>query len=212
MSVSVKICGLSDSASVVAAVMGGADFVGFVFYPGSPRFIDARTASSLIEPLPADVISVGLFVNPSDEDIARVLKLVPLGAIQLHGAESPERVAAVRKLTGLPVIKAVGIASAQDIKTARAYESVADYLLLDAKPRSGERAGGNGIAFDWALLKNAHFTKPWFLAGGLNLSNAASAVAATGAKMLDISSGVEEALGRKSPEKIRVFLAAAQKL
>ena len=126
--------------------------------------------------------------------------------LQLHGSETPERVAAVRKLTGLPVIKAVGIAVPQDIESAKHFESVADYLLLDAKLPTGGPSGGKGVVFDWSVLKNAVFFKPWLLAGGLNERNIQEAVAATGAKLLDVSSGVENAKGRKSPEKIRAFL------
>ncbi len=212
MTVQVKICGLRDAASVAAAVEGGARYVGFVFYPKSPRVVDAETAAALIAPLPPSVISVGLFVDPSDNDVLRVLRIAPLRMIQLHGSETPERVAAVKRLTGLPVIKAVGIASRQDILAARLYESTADLLLLDAKPSAGGLPGGNAAVFDWSLLKDEVFAKPWLLAGGLNEANSESAVAATGASILDVSSGVEAGVGQKSPAKIKAFLAQARKI
>lgn len=212
MTLQVKICGLRDAAAVDAAVAGGASFVGFVFYAKSPRVVEANIAASLIARLPVSVTSVGLFVDPTDEELDRVLRIAPLRMIQLHGTESPERVLAVKKLTGLPVIKAVGIAAPQDILTARTYEPVADLLLLDAKPSAGGRPGGNAAVFDWSLLKNASFTKPWLLAGGLNVSNIEAAVAETGTCMLDVSSGVESGGGQKSPTKIRAFLAKTHKI
>ena len=212
MTVQVKICGLRDAASVFAAVEGGARYVGFVFYSKSPRIVDAETVATLIAPLSPDVISVGLFVDPLDDDVMRVLRVAPLRMIQLHGAETPERVAVLKNLTGLPIIKAVGIASRRNIATARLYESTADLLLLDATPPPGGLPGGNAAVFDWSLLKNEEFAKPWLLAGGLTELNSEAAVAATGAKILDVSSGVEEGLGRKSPAKIRSFLEKALKI
>lgn len=210
MSVEVKICGLRDASSLSAAVTGGARYVGFVFYPRSPRAVDAQTAAALIEQLPGSVTPVGLFVDASDDEIAQTLRVAPLRMVQLHGNETPERVAAVKKMTGLPVIKAIGIATPQDVETARLYEPVADMLLLDAKPRPGALPGGNAASFDWSLLKKASFTRPWMLAGGLNESNIAEATAATGARILDVSSGVEEAPGRKNPAKIKAFLEKAR--
>jgi phosphoribosylanthranilate isomerase len=155
---------------------------------------------------------VGLFVDPSDDDLSRILKIVPLRMIQLHGFETPERVAAVRKITGLPVIKAVGIASKQDIAAVKPYELAADYLLLDAKLPTGGPSGGKGVVFDWSLLGTAAFTKPWFLAGGLNEENIKEAVSATKASLLDVSSGVEDAGGQKNSAKIRAFLEKAHTL
>ena len=212
MTVQVKICGLCDAASVAAAVEGGARYVGFVFYPKSPRVVDPETAAVLIASLPPSVISVGLFVDPTDDELLRVLRIAPLRMIQLHGAETPERVAALKRLTSLPVIKAIGIASRQDILAARLYESTADLLLLDAKSPAGGLPGGNAASFDWSLLKNEAFARPWLLAGGLTALNSEAAVAATGASILDVSSGVEEGVGRKSPAKIKAFLAQARKI
>jgi phosphoribosylanthranilate isomerase len=207
--VHVKICGLSDAESVASAVDGGARYLGFVFCPVSRRAIDPKTAASLIERIPSRIASVGLFVDPQDDDLERVLSLAPLKMIQLHGSETPERVQAVKKRTGLHVIKAIGIAAPQDIAKAKQYEPVADILLLDAKPSSNGTSGGNGVVFDWSLLKNAVFSKPWILAGGLDAGNIEAAVAATGARILDVSSGVEYPMGRKSPAKIKAFLDKA---
>ncbi len=210
MSVDVKICGLCDAGSVDAAVAGGAAFAGFVFFPGSRRVIDASAAADLIARIPFSVVPVGLFVDPSDDDIRRVMNVAPIRAVQLHGSETTERVTAVKAFTGLPVIKAIGVASTQDVMDAKAFESVADYLLFDAKPQ-GSAYGGQGRPFDWLALKTASFTKPWLLAGGLHPGNVSEAVAATGARILDVSSGVEDETGRKSPEKIKEFLKEAAK-
>ncbi|MDR3449929.1 MAG: phosphoribosylanthranilate isomerase [Alphaproteobacteria bacterium] len=211
MSVTVKICGLRDANAVAAAVSGGARYAGFVFYRQSPRVVDAQTASLLIDQIPDEVIPVGLFVNPTDDEMMRVLRAVRLKMIQLHGNETPERVAAVKKLTRLPVIKAVGIATAEDVEAARIYEPVADMLLLDAKAEAGKNPGGNAVAFDWSLLGAVRFKKPWMLAGGLHVGNLDAAVAATGASIVDVSSGVEDAPGHKNPQKIRDFLTLAAK-
>lgn len=209
MSVAVKICGLTDADAVVAAVEGGADYLGFVFCEESKRRIDAATAASLIKKVSSSAVPVGLFVNPSDEELSAVLDMAPLQAIQLHGNESPSRVEQVKKRTGLSVIKAIGMAAPQDLARARTYEGIADFLLLDAKAAPGLPLGGNGIVFDWGLIRNAGFSKPWFLAGGLAIDNIESAVKETGARILDVSSGVENAAGQKSPEKISEFLAKA---
>lgn len=212
MTVRVKICGLQDSAAALAAVEGGAAFVGFVFCAESRHCIDAQAAAALIQYIPSTIISVGLFVDPSDEELEQVLAIAPLRMIQLHGSETPARAAQIRKQTNLPILKAVGIGSAQDVEKARTYEAVADMLLLDAKPVQGGPSGGNGVVFDWALLKGASFAKPWMLAGGLHEGNIGEAVAMTGASILDVSTGVEDASGRKSASKIKAFLDRAKKL
>jgi phosphoribosylanthranilate isomerase len=209
LSVQVKICGLGDEASVAASLEGGARYLGFVFCPRSRHRIEGEAAASLIEHVPPRVATVGLFVDPTDDDLSRILKIAPLRMIQLHGLESPERVAAVKKMMGLPVIKAVGIATEQDILAAQRYESVADYLLLDAKLPTGGPSGGKGVVFDWSLLGKTAFSKPWFLAGGLNEENIGEAAMATKALLLDVSSGVEDERGQKSPARIRAFLEKA---
>ena len=212
MSVGVKICGLKDAAAVEAVVAGGARYAGFVFYPRSPRAVTAAEVAPLLDLLPAPVRSVGLFVDPSDAELREVLLHAPLQIIQLHGGESPERVREVKALTGLPVMKAIGIGTAEDIGKAHSYEAVADLLLLDAKPATGGLPGGNARVFDWNLLQNAVFSKPWLLAGGLDADNVATAVHKTGARLVDVSSGVEDGIGLKSPEKIRVFLEKARQI
>jgi phosphoribosylanthranilate isomerase len=212
LSVNVKICGLGDAASVDAAVQGGARYLGFVFCAKSRHRIDAASAAPLIARVLPSIETVGLFVDPTDDELVHVLKTAPVKIIQLHGNETPDRVSAVKFLTGLPVIKAVGMASSQDVAKSKSYESEADYLLLDAKPSAGGPTGGNGIIFDWSLLKNAAFSKPWLLAGGLHAGNIKEAVTATGALILDVSTGVEDASGKKSPEKIRAFLDKARAL
>jgi phosphoribosylanthranilate isomerase len=198
--------------ALAAAVEGRARYLGFVFCSVSRHRIDATAAASLIARVPSSMASVGLFVDPSDDEIAHVLKSASLSMIQLHGSETPERVSSVKTMTGLPVIKALGISALQNVAAARLYEPVADFLLLDAKPPPGGNSGGNGVVFDWGLLKNASFSKPWLLAGGLNARNIEAAVAATRARILDVSSGVEDDSGKKSPDKIREFLDRAHAL
>lgn len=210
MKISVKICGLSDARSVAAAAEGGAAFTGFVFYRRSPRYVSAETAGELIHDLPRSVTSVGLFVNPTDAELETVLAHARLGMIQLHGNEAPERVDQVRLLSGLPVIKAVGVGTARDIVAAKVYEGHADWLLFDAKPpKDATRPGGNALAFDWTLLKAHAGRTPWMLAGGLTRANVAAAIKSSGARAVDVSSGVETTPGVKSPAKIRAFLKTA---
>jgi len=210
MKLDVKICGLKDARNVAAAVEGGAAFTGFVFYRRSPRWVSVETAGALINELPRQVTAVGLFVNPTDGELETALAHARLGMIQLHGSESPERVDKVRLLTGLPVIKAIGIATARDVQAAKIYEGHADWLMFDAKPpKDATRPGGNAVAFDWTLLKGYTGKAPWFLAGGLTRGNVAGAIKNAGARAVDVSSGVESAPGNKSPAKIRAFLKAA---
>jgi phosphoribosylanthranilate isomerase len=210
MKIAVKICGLRDQASVAAAVEGGADYLGFVFYDKSPRHVTAETAATLIKKIPFTTMSVGLLVDPRDDDIMNLLRATPLRALQLHGSESVQRVADIKRMTGLTIIKAVGIGSASDVAAARAYDPVTDILLLDAPAHN--LPGGNAISFDWSLAKNAGLQKPWMLAGGLTADNIAAAVGASGARILDVSSGVEDAPGHKNPLKINEFLAKAHLL
>ena len=212
MTIAAKICGLRDADSIAAVEAGGARYAGFVFYPKSPRAITAAQVAPLLSLLPPPVFSVGLFVDASDAEIESVLRLAPLRLLQLHGKETPERVQSVKEKTGLPVIKVVGISTAQDVLAARVYESVADFLLLDAKPPPAGLPGGNALSFDWTLLKQVKFAKPWFLAGGLNEQNVADAVARTGASLVDVSSGVEDFPGHKNPAKIKAFLEAVGRI
>lgn len=208
---SVKICGLSEPQSLAAAVDAGARFTGFVFFPKSPRHVTADQAGQLARLVPEGVARVGLFVNPSDAELTTVLDRVPLDLVQLHGAETPTRVAEVKALTGLPVMKAVGIATPDDLESLWDYGLVADMLLVDAKPVPGaDLPGGNGLAFDWRLLVGRRWLKPWMLAGGLTAENVAEAIRLTGAPAVDVSSGVESAPGVKDITRIRDFVAATQ--
>ncbi len=208
----VKICGLSTPATVDAAVQAGARYVGFVFYPPSPRAVSVELAGQLARRLPTGVRSVGLFVEPSDDELDDTLSKVPLDLIQLHGGELPARVAEVRRSVSIPVMKAIRVATSEDVAEAEAYQAAADRLLFDAKPPKtvASLPGGNGLAFDWSLLAGRRWSVPWMLSGGLTVDTVAAAVARTGAPAVDVSSGVEDRPGAKSVAKIRAFVAAAQ--
>ena len=215
MGVKAKICGLNHPAAVAAAVAGGASHVGFVFYPPSPRSIDPLKAASLAAGVPEGIAKVGLFVDASDEDIARTLSEARLDMLQLHGDETPRRVKDVRRKFGKPVMKALRVASAADIAAADEYLPAVDWLLFDAKPppeMKNALPGGNAISFDWSLIAGRGWSKPWMLSGGLNMGNLANAVRITGAKTVEVSSGVEDAPGRKNPDKIAAFLKLAASL
>jgi phosphoribosylanthranilate isomerase len=211
MPVDVKICGVNSREAATAAASGGARYIGFVFYPPSPRAVDIAEAAALAETVPAGVGRVGLLVDADDRRIAEILAAVPLHMLQLHGRETPARVRVIRETFGLPVMKAIGIADKADIDAAAAYCDAADWLLFDAKPpkRPGALPGGNAVSFDWNLLAGRRWPIPWMLSGGLTAGNLAAAVRATGARVADVSSGVEDAPGRKSVTKIGDFLAAA---
>jgi phosphoribosylanthranilate isomerase len=209
--VKVKICGLTDPAHADDAADLGASFVGAVFYEKSPRFVSFARAAEIFEFVPAKVSRVGLFVDPNDFTLNQAMNNIRLNYLQLHGAESVERVEQVRLEFGMPVIKALTISCPADVEAAKAYDGVADILLFDAKaPQGAERPGGNGVAFDWSLLKETRWQSPWFLAGGLTPDNVEQAVAASGAKMVDVSSGVESAPGVKDYDKMAAFIEAAQ--
>jgi len=213
MKVSVKICGLSDERGLTAAAESGAAFVGFVFHRRSPRFVTLEQAATLVAQVPRGVESVGLFVNPTDAELESVLNVARLDMIQLHGKETPARVDEVRLHTGLPAIKAVGISTARDVMAAAAYEGHADWLLFDAKPpKDATRPGGNAVAFDWTLMKSYTGKTPWMLAGGLTRANVVAAIKASGARAVDVSSGVETQPGVKSPARIRAFVNAVHAL
>jgi phosphoribosylanthranilate isomerase len=215
MPAQVKICGLNSAAGMAAAIAGGAAWIGFVFYPPSPRSLDPAKATALASGVPASVAKVGLFVDASDAEISTVLAEVRLDMLQLHGDETPRRVKDIRRRFGLPVMKAVRVASATDIAAADEYLPAADRLLFDAKPppeMKGALPGGNALSFDWSLIAGRSWSKPWMLSGGLNIGNLATALTATGATSVDVSSGVEDAPGRKNPEKIAAFLRLAASL
>jgi phosphoribosylanthranilate isomerase len=207
----VKICGLSTPETVAAAVDGGAAYVGFVFFPKSPRNVTLARARELAVEVPPGVAKVALTVDADDALIDALTSAVPLDMLQLHGQETPGRVADIRQRTGLPVMKAIGIADKADLAQIEAYQEVADQLLIDAKPpRTAPLPGGNGLAFDWRLVANRRWSVPWMLAGGLTAGTVGEAIALTGARQVDVSSGVESAPGVKDPALIRAFLAAAR--
>ena len=207
----VKICGLSEPRGLAAAVDAGAAFVGFVFYRRSPRYVTVEQAVELAALVPRGIKKVGLFVDPIDNEIERVMQAVRLDLLQLHGHETPERIDAIRLLAGLPVIKAVGIATPRDALAAKVYDDHADWLLFDAKaPKDATRPGGNAQSFDWASLKAYTGKTPWLLAGGLSRANIAAALRESGARAVDVSSGVETAPGVKSAAKIRAFIKAVE--
>jgi phosphoribosylanthranilate isomerase len=208
----VKICGLRSSADVAAAASAGASYVGFVFFPKSPRNVSFQEAAALAVDVPMGVAKVALVVNADDAFLDDLTAAVPLDMLQLHGSETPTRVAEVKARYGLPVMKAVGIADASDLAQIDAYAAVADQLLIDAKPpKNADLPGGNGLAFDWTLLAGRkYWTVPWMLAGGLTADNVAEAVRRTGATQVDVSSGVEGSVGVKDAGLIAAFVAAAQ--
>ncbi|CUH43135.1 phosphoribosylanthranilate isomerase [Ruegeria atlantica] len=208
--VAVKICGLTTPDHVRAAADAGARYVGFVFFSKSPRHLDLDAAAGLAQLVPAGVAKVALTVNATDEELDRIIARVPLDMLQLHGKETPQRVSEVCDRFGLPVMKAIGIAEAEDLSAIDLYSEVADQLLIDAKPpRTSELPGGNGLAFDWRLLAGRkYWQKPWMLAGGLTPDNVAEAIRMTGAKQVDVSSGVESGPGVKDAIKISEFVSA----
>lgn len=206
----VKICGLRRPDHIAAAAEAGARYVGLVFFPKSPRAVSIDEAADLVAHVPVGVARVGLFVDPDDATLAETLDRVPLDIIQLHGSESPDRVAAIKALTGLPVMKSVGLSGPDDLPALTDYGLVADMLLVDAKPpRGAELPGGNGLSFDWRLLVGRKWLRPWMLAGGLTAQNVAEAIRLTGAPAVDVSSGVEIEPGVKDEALIRAFVAAA---
>jgi phosphoribosylanthranilate isomerase len=213
MSVAAKICGLSTEAALSAAVAGGATFLGFNFYPPSPRAVTAERAARLCAAVPKGIARVGLFVDADDTAIGAVLAEVRIDILQFHGGESPERVAEARTRFGRPVMKAVAIAGPEDVLGAARYEEAADMLLFDAKPpRPGALPGGNGLAFDWALIAGRSWRRRWMLSGGLTAELLPEAVHISGAAAVDVSSGVESRPGEKDLDKIHAFLAAARAL
>ncbi|HIP08521.1 MAG TPA: phosphoribosylanthranilate isomerase [Rhodospirillales bacterium] len=213
MTVEVKICGLDRPETVDGAVNAGAEMLGFVFYPPSPRNLTASAASRLTNRVPASVKRVGLFVDPTDEMITTVLSQNVLDLIQLHGNEPPERVTEIKGFTSLEVIKVLKISDFYDLRYVSIYQGVADWLMFDAlapKDMKGALPGGNALSFDWNILARANIPTPWILAGGLNLENVKEAMSTSGAKVVDVSSGVEKLPGVKCVEKIKSFIRAVK--
>jgi len=211
MDTRVKICGLREPVHVAAAADAGATYVGFVFFAQSPRNLSVPDARSLALLVPDGVAKVALTVNATNAELDAITASVPLDMLQLHGSESPERVAEIKARYGLPVMKAVGVAERGDLAQVDLYQTVADQILVDAKPpKDAVLPGGNGLAFDWTLLLGRVWRRPWMLAGGLTPANVALAVRSTNARQVDVSSGVETTPGVKDESLIRDFIAAAR--
>jgi phosphoribosylanthranilate isomerase len=212
MPIQIKICGINSVESADAATRAGADYVGLVFHPRSPRALKSEQARALSGHLRGHVRIVALLADADDAAIAAAMTDARPDFLQLHGRESVERVADIRGRTGAQIIKVISVADADDISAAARYGDVADMLMFDTKaPANATREGGHGVAFDWQLLRGRSFSRPWFLAGGLNAENVARAIAVSGAPGVDVSSGVETAPGVKSPDLIRTFIDNARK-
>ncbi len=206
----VKICGLRTAEALAAAADAGAAYAGFVFFAPSPRNLDLAVAARLAVSAAPGLCKVALTVDAEDDFLDRLLDAVPVDMLQLHGRETPDRVAALRATYRLPVMKAVGVAGEDDLAAIAEHSRAADQLLIDAKPPKGAALpGGNAVAFDWRLIQGRRWAVPWMLAGGLTPENVAEAVRLTGAAQVDVSSGVESAPGVKDARKIRAFVAAA---
>ena len=205
-----KICGLRTPADVTAVARAGAAYAGFVFFAKSPRNVTLSEARLAALAAPPGLAKVALTVDADDGTLDAIVEAVPLDMLQLHGHESPDRVAQVRARYRLPVMKAIGLADESDLAAIFAFSTVADQILIDAKPpRGADLPGGNGLAFDWRLLAGRRWLRPWMLAGGLTAENVAEAVRLTGARQVDVSSGVESAPGVKDAARIAAFVAAA---
>ncbi|MEM1351993.1 MAG: phosphoribosylanthranilate isomerase [Pseudomonadota bacterium] len=211
--ISVKICGLSAPEHIEAAAKAGASYIGFVFFEKSPRNISLSHAHELALLTPPGLAKVALVVDASNAELDALTQSVPLDLLQLHGGETPERVAEIKARFGLPVMKALGVAEFEDLAAIDIYAEVADQLLVDAKaPKGAAHPGGNGLAFDWRILRDRKFwAKPWMLAGGLTPENVAEAVQRTGAHQVDVSSGVESTPGVKDSRLIAEFVSAARR-
>jgi phosphoribosylanthranilate isomerase len=210
--VTAKICGLSTAATLDAAIAGGASHVGFVFFPKSPRNVSPAQAAGLIARVPAHVATVGVFVDPGDALIEQMMA-AGIGTIQLHGSETPDRVAAIARRSGREIWKAVAVRTRQDLEAVSGYRGAADRILYDAKaPEGAAMPGGLGLRFDWALLDGFAHPLPWALSGGLDADSIAEAVRVTRADLVDVSSGVESAPGVKDVDKIARFLQSVARL
>ena len=212
MTPTVKICGLSTALTLDAALDAGADMVGFVFFAKSPRHIDWTTARALGRRVEGRAKVAALSVDADDETLERIVDALSPDLMQLHGGETPARVKRIGELCARPTMKAIGVATRADLAAAEAYEGVADTLLIDAKPpKDAALPGGNGRPFDWSLTRGFHYPGPWLLSGGLDPETVAAAITLSGARGVDVSSGVESAPGVKDPAKIRAFVAAARR-
>jgi len=213
MAVDAKICGLNDPAGLDAALRHGARMTGFIVFPRSPRHVVPDRLAELAARIPDHVERVGVMVDPDDATLETYIRAGRLSMVQLHGHEPVERVDAIRGRFGVRVMKVIRVAEAADLDGVAAFEPVSDYILFDAKPpREATRPGGNAVAFDWQLLAGRAWRRPWLLSGGLDADNVREAVSLTGARSVDVSSGVEDAPGTKNPDKIRRFLEAVRDL
>lgn len=207
MTINVKICGLKTKEAVQQAVSNKADFIGFVFFKKSPRFVTSQEARNLSQYCSNSVKKVGVFVNPTDEELIETTKHVPLDYIQLHGSEDLNRIKEVKKITSLPIIKAIKVKTEKDILRSKDFHSETAFILFDAAPTPKDLLpGGNGFPFDWRYLKKEDLTMPWFLAGGLSIDNIDQALQETKADFIDISSGLENNEGQKDLKMIEDFL------
>ena len=206
----VKICGVRTEADMAAVAVAGAHYAGLVFFPKSPRHLALDDARKLALAAPVGLAKVALVVDADNAMLDAITDVVPLDMLQLHGAESPERVAEIRARYGLPVMKAMGVADESDLAGLMEMSLAADQLLIDARPpRDATLPGGNGLAFDWSLVGRRRWLKPWMLAGGLTPGNVAEAIHLTNVQQVDVSSGVESARGVKDHAKIATFVRAA---
>lgn len=211
MTTKAKICGITTREALDAAVEGGADYVGFVFFAKSPRNIGIRDAAALAEHVRGKAKAVALVVDADDEALRQIVDGMAPDFLQLHGRETPERTEAIKARFGVPVIKAIGVETAEDADLARTYRGVADIILFDAKaPKNAVLPGGNGLAFDWRILDNIRNELPFMLSGGLTAETVADAIRLTGAQAVDVSSGVERSPGVKDVALIRRFLQAVK--
>ena len=208
--VDVKICGLSTPETLQTAIEAGARFIGFVFYEPSPRNVSFDIAWNLARTVPTGIRSVGLFVNPEDEFLEHMVSGIQLDMIQLHGDETPGRINEIKQRFTMPVMKAIRVSTEEDLKDIKGYEAAADWLLFDAKPKNAKLPGGTGESFDWNILADRTFSKPWMLAGGINEENVTEALSILHPNAVDISSGVESSPGIKDPDKIKAFIKAVK--
>ncbi len=208
----VKICGIKDPENLKAATENGARFLGFNFYEPSPRYITFDIAWNLARAIPTGVRSVGLFVNPEDDALERILTGIQLDMVQLHGDESPGRIHEIKERFSMPVIKAIRIRDEQDLNNLEGYESAADWLLFDARPENATLPGGTGHSFDWTILKGRSFKKPWMLSGGLSENSIQDALSILKPNAIDVASGVESAPGKKDATKIKNFLISVKRI
>lgn len=211
--VRVKICGLSTPETVAAAVEAGADYLGFNFYPRSPRYVTPEEAAALAERVPPSVLKVALTVDADDATLERIVAALKPDILQLHGNETPERLREIKGRFGITLMKAIAVAAPEDLERIEIYRDCADLLLFDAKPptsMANALPGGNGLVFDWSLIAGQKPDLPWMLSGGLTAENVGEAIRTTGAEAVDVASGVEDEPGRKNPELIRKFVRAAR--